>query len=73
MATIACIMSSLGSARDLCTGCKEPIPRGSPMYAIVSEEGTPLGWWCDPCKTTWMATGRPPAAQDQSPAQETPS
>ena len=51
MAKIEIQMQSLGVEEASC--CGKTFERGERMSAIVSNDGTPLGWYCDKCIDNW--------------------
>ncbi len=49
MAKVEITMQALGTETSSC--CEKPFERGETMYAVVSDSGEPLGWWCAVCLT----------------------
>lgn len=47
MAKVELTMQALGVEKGSC--CGKQFERGETMYAVVSANGEPLGWWCVDC------------------------
>lgn len=56
MATIELKMSAIG-VEPPCEGCNKLWTRGEQMNAVVADDQTPLGWFCDECVRTWNKQG----------------
>ncbi len=57
MAHLECQLNSLGIEGEQCSGCERGFKRGERMNAVASEEGFPLGWYCDGCIEDWKQNG----------------
>jgi len=51
VAKIEAKMQSLGVEEASC--CGKTFDRGEEMSAVVSDNGEPLGWYCDQCIENW--------------------
>ena len=47
MAKVELTMQSLGVEYSSC--CEKQFARGETMFAVVADDGTPLGWYCSEC------------------------
>ena len=67
MAHRTATMQALGSEPP-CDGCGQPHQRGSQMSAVASDEGEPLGWFCETCLAKWRAGHDPrfPEKEEQT-------
>ena len=54
MAYIVLNMTAGGiSEAEVCSGCAHRFEDGEHMNAVASENGEPLGWYCDSCVQQW--------------------
>ena len=51
MAKVEVIMQAIGVEQSSC--CGKIFERGEQMNAVVSDNGEPLGWYCDQCIQEW--------------------
>jgi len=60
MARIEVCMNATGLdfAPEICSGCDRNFERGERMSAVVSDDGSPLGWYCDECIDDWKTKGK---------------
>jgi hypothetical protein len=42
-------MQALGFQNEECPDCKRQFQRGQTIYAVVEEDGNPIGWFCKAC------------------------
>lgn len=61
MARVELTMQSVGVDSETCARCERGFKRGETMSAVVLEDSTTTGWWCDDCVDYWRRYGTLPA------------